>query len=81
MLRTVPGVELSATRLSAGFGQPALDYHFAIKKPDVVVTPGFKYSSGRYGPMSRAQWIEREQIRRMIGDRPFPSSLFATQPY
>ena len=27
MLRTVPGVELSATRLSAVFGQPALDYH------------------------------------------------------
>jgi hypothetical protein len=27
MLRMVPGVELSATRLSAGFGQPALDYH------------------------------------------------------
>ncbi len=27
MPRTVPGVELSTTRLSAGFGQPALDYH------------------------------------------------------
>jgi len=30
--------------------------------------------------MSRAQWIEREHIRRLLGDaRPF--SRFATQPY
>ena len=29
------------------------------KKPDVVVTPGFRYSSGIYGLVSQAQWIER----------------------
>jgi hypothetical protein len=52
------------------------------KKPDVLVTPGFWYSSLEgYGLMSRAQWIEGEHIRRMTGDRPFPSSLFATQPF
>ena len=26
-------VELSATRLSAGFGQPALDYHYKLSPP------------------------------------------------
>ena len=30
--------------------------------------------------MSRAQWIEREHIRRLIGDAR-PSSRFATQSY
>jgi hypothetical protein len=33
-----------------------------------------------YGRVSRAHWIEGEHIRRAIGDRPFPSSLFATVP-
>jgi hypothetical protein len=31
--------------------------------------------------MSQAQRIEREHGRRLIGERPRPFSLFATQPY
>ena len=52
------------------------------KKPDVVVTPGFRYSSrNRYGLMSHAQWIGREHIRRLIGECTRPFSRFVTQPY
>ena len=39
------------------------------------------FSRNRYGLMSRAQWIEREHIRRLLGDDTRPTSLFATQPY
>ena len=47
------------------------------KKPDVFGTPGFRYSSGIYGLVSQAQWIERG-IRRLIGECTRPSSHFAT---
>jgi hypothetical protein len=42
------------------------------------VTPGFRYSSGAYGQVSQAQWMAGERIRRLIGECPRPSSLFAT---
>ena len=38
------------------------------KKPDVVVTPGFRYSSGIYGQASQAQGIARHHIRRLKGE-------------
>jgi hypothetical protein len=39
------------------------------------------FFGNRYGQVSRSQWIEKVRIRRLTGDRPFPSSLFVTQPY
>jgi hypothetical protein len=38
------------------------------KKPDVLMTPGFRYSSEMSGPVSHAQWIIAEHIRRMTGE-------------
>jgi hypothetical protein len=38
------------------------------KKPDVLMTPGFRYSSNLRGPVSRAQWIIGAHIRRMTDE-------------
>ena len=73
------GIELSATRLSAGFGQPALDYHESGvwgSNPDPPVPKTGVLPSAPPPELSQSE--RSDSNRRSLGPKPSAMPNFAT---